>query len=345
MSNDISVVIPAYNAEKWIEEALDSVLKHQGGLIKECIVVDDGSRDGTPDILSRYALKNDILKVITIPNSGVSVARNVALDVAMGDWVFFVDSDDFVVPGALKKLLRKAREEDCDIIEGDIIHAEDSATLSFDVEIAAAETISDGSVVEMSGREAARRSLYQDGIDSSLYGKLYRRSLWEGIRMPAGEIYEDLSVFYRVAMRAKKYVRFSLPVYIYRIREESQIHEFSVHRLDVLKVTERICNDFRERIKREESGETAEDGISAHSLYKAAHDRRFAANYNILGLLVSNRETTYSDITEKCEQFIRRNSLYILFNRRSRRKNHLGALAVILLPRRILRWLLRRTYS
>lgn len=92
----LSVIIPVYNAEAYLEKCVESVMAFP--CEKEVILVDDGSTDRSPEIIDRLAISDERLKVIHQENKGVSAARNAGLDVATGDYVWFVDSDDYVIP-------------------------------------------------------------------------------------------------------------------------------------------------------------------------------------------------------------------------------------------------------
>lgn len=99
----VSIIIPAYNCERYIQQCLDSLFQQEEQNL-EIIVVNDGSEDGTADILNNYSKNEDRLKVLNVKNGGPSRARNIGLDNANGDWVFFVDADDWVDTDILSSL-------------------------------------------------------------------------------------------------------------------------------------------------------------------------------------------------------------------------------------------------
>lgn len=109
----ISIIIPAYNCETLIGQCLDSVLAQTGAEL-EVIVVNDGSTDRTGEILANYG---DAIRLITVPNGGVSKARNMGLSLASGDYVLFADADDSLKEGAVERLVRLLTETDADIIK------------------------------------------------------------------------------------------------------------------------------------------------------------------------------------------------------------------------------------
>lgn len=107
----ISVIVPVYNAERFLPMCLDSILS-QDYTHWEAILVDDGSRDASPELCDAYARKDPRIKVFHTQNGGVSSARNFGLNKAMGEWVFFLDADDRMKPDALSKMLEKADGND-----------------------------------------------------------------------------------------------------------------------------------------------------------------------------------------------------------------------------------------
>ena len=111
---DVSVVIPCYNAERWVGRAIDSVLAQEGVTV-EVIVIDDGSTDGSVDVLRRY---EDRIQWETGPNRGACAARNRGLALARADYVMFLDADDYLLPACLSELKRQSALDDADAAIG-----------------------------------------------------------------------------------------------------------------------------------------------------------------------------------------------------------------------------------
>ena len=114
--NKISVIIPVYNVEKFLPQCIESVIK-QNYKNLEIICVDDGSTDNCGKILDEYALKDNRIKVIHQKNKGLSEARNIALDIASGYWISFVDSDVFLAPDFYDIMLNAAKKNNADVIQ------------------------------------------------------------------------------------------------------------------------------------------------------------------------------------------------------------------------------------
>lgn len=123
----LSVIIPAYNAERYIERCILSVLKQAEKDFRfEIIVVDDGSSDSTFEVVKRMAIDNPQIRIIRQENRGVSVARNTGLDAAVGEYVYFIDADDFINSGFLKRLYDEANACDAEILRFGWRYAEPS---------------------------------------------------------------------------------------------------------------------------------------------------------------------------------------------------------------------------
>lgn len=118
--NKISIIIPVYQVEKYIKRCLDSILSQTYSNL-EIILIDDGSRDMSGKICDEYAIKDSRIKVIHQDNAGVSVARNKGLDICTGDYVTFVDSDDFLEPLMYEKMMEKVTEYNCDVVMCDCV--------------------------------------------------------------------------------------------------------------------------------------------------------------------------------------------------------------------------------
>lgn len=102
----VSVVVPVYNVEKYIERCLDSLVRQKFGYEYEIIIVNDGTKDNSMTIADRFASKYDFIRIITQQNAGLSAARNTGLANARGEYIAFIDSDDFVSPFTFPKCIR-----------------------------------------------------------------------------------------------------------------------------------------------------------------------------------------------------------------------------------------------
>ena len=255
----VSVIIPAYNCADTICNCLDSVLSQSGELGMEVIVVDDGSTDATPEHLARYrGAYPETISVLRQPHCGQSTARNSALDIASGRWIVFVDADDRLLPDAIATLLRAAITFRAPIACGAYVRCEKDVSALSPV----------NSVID--SRAATETLLYQTDprLSSSLWGKIFSRHLFDGLRLWDGHIYEDLDIMPRLFLRASAVALTSAAVYHYRRNPRSTLSVWSDRRKDMLDVVGRVCC----------IPEIAADS----ALLRAAHDRTFCAACNCL---------------------------------------------------------------
>ncbi len=234
----ISVIIPVYNVESFLVRCLDSVLAQPEAT--QILLVDDGSTDGSGVICDRYACQDSRVQVIHKANGGLSSARNAGLDVADREYVAFVDSDDYLQPNAYREMLGCARKWDADLVYAG----------RYDVDGDTAEKtlgLCPKREEALSGEEAVGRIFTWDNVDSAAWDKLYRRTLFQGIRYPLGKICEDVPTTYRLCLRANRVVALPVPIYNYCHRSgsittapasEKSFH-FAAH-------TQQICRDIRE---------------------------------------------------------------------------------------------------
>lgn len=231
----ITVIVPIYNVERHLRRCVDSILA-QTFRDLEVILVDDGSTDGCPRICDGYAAADPRVRVIHQNNEGVSAARNAGLDAAAGDYIGFVDGDDSIRPEMYERLLRACEEHDVPVAMcGREAVDEDGRVLY--VECCPPQP------GFLSAEEALRSLLLADGAscDSSPCDKLYRRSLFEGIRFPLGVRYEDQIVMPRLLYRAERTFHVGRPLYVYLKWEGCfTLREFHEHTVDETRQSEAV---------------------------------------------------------------------------------------------------------
>lgn len=213
--DEISVIIPIYNVEKYLEKCIDSVLAQTYRNI-EIILVDDGSTDKCADICDSYLKKDSRVKVIHKVNGGLSSARNAGLDIAEGDFISFVDSDDFIEKEMLEKLYEALMEADADMAVCNFRWIDtNGARIAKQSKI----VIHDGILDE----SAYWRKVYEPNGSCYVvaWNKLYRRSIWEKLRYPEGKINEDEYVLHEILRVCNKVSCISYVGYNYIIREDS----------------------------------------------------------------------------------------------------------------------------
>ena len=189
----ISIIIPVYNVEKYLKKCIDSVLA-QTFTDFECILVDDGSWDNSPAICDEYAGKDKRVKVIHKENGGVSSARNAGLDVAQGEWIGFVDSDDWIEHDMLEKMYMKAFSENYDMVWCDYYNYNQNSNEHIETNI-----------VGLNKYDIIKK-LLSEQLHGSMWNKITKKNLFKNnnIIFPPGNMIEDLIVTIKNVYYANK---------------------------------------------------------------------------------------------------------------------------------------------
>ncbi len=212
----ISVIIPVYNVEKYLCECIDSVL-NQTYQNFEIILVDDGSTDSSGKICDAYA-NNSKVKVIHIKNSGLSVARNTGFDESRGEYVYFLDSDDYIVPEALKEMNETAQKNASDIVYFDAVSFADSDDFSV-----SQNYIRKNKYSSKPGFDVLKEMQDNDEYHSAVQLMLFSRSFLEkfNLRFVPGIYHEDAVFTYEAFFYAKTVSQCARPLYFRRYRKDS----------------------------------------------------------------------------------------------------------------------------
>lgn len=314
----ISVIIPVYNAQEYLHECIDSVLAQTHTKL-QIIIINDGSTDGSEQILEQYAARDPRVEVINIPNSGVSEARNIGLESVKGEWVTFVDADDALPPYALKLMQASAIRSSSQIVAGkfELVKAmpnkmpTHAGRVKLDV---------------LGGETAMVRCLNQTGLDNSVWGKLIAAPLLDfRVRFRQGR-FEDLDILYRIYDRARRVCHLQAVTYYYRRNPEGFIFNINAEgRFDSLDVCDRILEYtqlYSTRVKR------------------AARARALAAAYNALGLMI-HHNIKDPDMEERCFKSLKLNRAAVCWSRAARRRDRLGAFLAYA-PRWVIKTMLLR---
>lgn len=209
----ISVIVPVYNVAPYLARCVDSLITQTWKNL-EILLVDDGSQDDSGRICDAYAGKDPRIRVIHKENGGLSSARNAGLEAAAGEYIGFVDSDDWLEPDAYAGMMNRMEQLDAQLV----------CAGRYDVDEATGEkTIGLCPTREecITGEALAGRIFLWDHCDSSACDKLYRRELFQGIRYPEGRVCEDVATTYRIALKAQRAVLCDRPVYNYFHRSGS----------------------------------------------------------------------------------------------------------------------------
>ncbi|WP_042199050.1 glycosyltransferase family 2 protein [Paenibacillus camerounensis] len=204
----ISIIVPVYKVEKYLDRCINSIL-NQTYKNFELILVNDGSPDNCGILCDKFALKDNRIKVIHKKNGGLSSARNAGLDIAIGQYVGFVDSDDWITSDMYEYLLDLIEKYDCDISSVSYMLTKgNEAFRQAPININCYE-----------GVDSLRNYLYEGMskrvADYPVWNKLYNRQLFNNIRFPIGQLYEDGATNFLLLEKAKKYVKSNKVSYYY----------------------------------------------------------------------------------------------------------------------------------
>lgn len=229
----ISILIPMYNVDKYISKCIESVLNQTYDNI-EIILINDGSTDKTYDICKEYQLKDPRIVLVNNINEGVAKARNVAITKASGDYLMFVDADDYILPDCVDYMygLIIKFNADISVCNYEIIYenTQNYAMLNEEEKI-----------MEFNQYEALENLLYQKELDVSPWGKLYKKEVFFDVEYPNGFIYEDFGTFYKNIFKSQKIVYSSKKKYNYLIRKTSTTgRKFSNKDFDMISLSRKM---------------------------------------------------------------------------------------------------------
>lgn len=226
----VSVIVPVYNVEAYLPKCLDTLVK-QTLQDMEIIVVNDGTKDNSQAVIDSFVSKYPNVTGLTKENGGLSDARNYGMQFAKGEYIGFVDSDDYVEYDMYKILYHKAKEKDYDIVECNLHHVYENG--SIDTEIA--EQLTDPKEMLMLGR-------------SVVWNKIYRRKWLEdsGVVFPKGYIYEDVEFFSKLVPHIRSYAYVEEACIYYVQRGNSINNKQTMKTLQIIDVLEHISRYYQD---------------------------------------------------------------------------------------------------
>lgn len=234
----ISIIIPIYNVEKYINQCIQSVL-HQSYKKLEIVLVDDESPDQCPVICDQYANEDERIKVIHQKNRGLSGARNAGMECATGEYILFLDSDDYLAPDYCEKMIAEAKMQNADIVVGEIVCVDDDGNVLDD--IAGFHFAQNRTMDNIQGMQVL---IEQKEMKGYAWGKLYKRTIADGIDYPEGKVYEDRFTVPRYFQRSEKLALCKGAITYYRLRTTSITHDISMKKLNDLLEAEEWMVEF-----------------------------------------------------------------------------------------------------
>lgn len=294
----ISVVVPVYQVEQWLQRCVDSLLTQTYQNI-EIILVDDGSLDDCGNICDEYAIRESRIRVLHQQNRGLSAARNAGTQISNGEYITFVDSDDWVEPDYLETLWNVIYNTGADVaVCGHRIEPEGTVFGRTDAKMEC-----------LSAEQALELLCYQKFVETSAWAKLYRTDDARKFPYPVGRIFEDIATTYKFFANAKRVAVYGGALYHYWQHPGSiMASEFKKSRFDALIG----ADELYEFIMRQYP-----------VLEQAATCRRFSCYCQVL---LAMPEHEYEEERRCIWRVLRSSRKSVLFDRNARKKNRIAAL-------------------
>ena len=224
----VSVIVPVYNVELYLKFCVESIIMQTYENL-EIILVDDGSKDGSPHICDAFLNKDKRVRVIHQQNQGLSAARNAGIEVARGKYFTFVDSDDYIRKDMIERLVNLVERKKVDIAccEYEEVFFHKKIPVNYER----------GSNLVYRNRVDELKELFGTKRISIVvaWGKVYKAELWKDIRFPIGKLHEDESTTYKIISKAKKIVHSDRKMYYYFQRSDSIMgSDFNEKKLELL---------------------------------------------------------------------------------------------------------------
>lgn len=277
MKPNISIIVPVYNTEKYVQCCIESLMKQTYNAL-EIIIINDGSVDKSLAICEELAKKDLRIKIFTKSNGGLSDARNFGIKKATGDYLGFVDSDDYVSKDMYEKLFKGIIQNGADIAVSAINQVNELGDILKIRSIEEKEKV----LTKYTGMEEL---LFSQRISNSVCNKLFKRELFDDLEFPVGKLYEDEYVTYILFDKSNKIYVCDDAYYYYRYNDSSITHsEFSTREFDRIIASEQkieFCNTKYPKLVHLAEKYLVYDAIIALSkmkVYEKSYDRYIKKN-------------------------------------------------------------------
>lgn len=280
MCEKVSIIVPVYNVELYIDECIQSILEQTYRNI-EIILVDDGSTDKSGIKCDEYAKKDSRIIVLHKVNGGLAEARNYGVNYASGEWILFVDSDDYIKNNACERLIETAMKFKSDIVVGKEKKFENKLII---------QNVSDNLEPECLTSEEGLIAYFYRKFNGYACGKLIKTSLVRKFPFPIGKYFEDAFVVYHYLEYSNKIVVIQDELYYYRQRSGSIVNSnFTKKQLDIIEANEICMRYFADKNK---------------NIQKAVLSKFFVACVDVLRKMPIGKE--YSNEKKKIYCYIRK---------------------------------------
>lgn len=294
----ISVIVPVYNVEKYLEECLDSIQNQTYSDI-EVILVNDGSLDNSKDICEKYCKEDNRFKLINQANQGQSVARNHGVVASTGEFIAFVDSDDIIRQDYLEVLIRYMSEE-MDIVESQFtVHKKEFFN----------ENYKEINVIFEGDSEEAVKAVPKHVLSVNPVTKLYRRSVVEAVPYLEGLIFEDIYSGVGMLKYIRRIIKSDYTGYYYRQHGTSTMHRtFTEKNLNVFTVSDKLVEMYSDR-------ENLLPYIGSYLVHVTTmHYQDYIRKDNPYAKVYNQKLAEYVTLTKKNQELARKSRMIRLYN-------------------------------
>ena len=245
MNELVSIIVPIYNVEKYLEKCIISLINQTYKNI-EIILVNDGSPDNSLNICKKYQSTDERIVVLDKTNGGLSDARNYGIERAKGKYITCVDSDDYVLNDYVEFMYNNLKKDNADIsICKHIVLFENNTQIS---------TATHKKYI-LNPKQTLEMLLYDEDMDVSAVAKLYKKELFNGIKYPKGQLFEDAATTYKLIDKADKITFESEGKYFYIIRQDSITNrKFDERKAELIKSTKQMTEYIRNKYPELEQG-------------------------------------------------------------------------------------------
>lgn len=299
----ISVLVPMYNVAEYLEKCVNSIIKQTYSNL-EIILLDDGSTDNTLALANQFANQDQRIRVVHQANAGLAAGRNRLVQEATGEYLTFIDSDDYVTTDYVEFLYQLLARNN---------FQSPMAICSLMVDYFGkdkSDDMGDGSFHTWTAEQCLQSMCYGGLVDTCAYAKLYHCDLFAGIEYPNGKMFEDIGTTYKLFDKAKTIECGFLAKYHYVLRKNSIVTgKYSVAKLDLLPMTDQMATFVNEKYP---------------NLKKATLRRQVYARFSTLNQTLNAPQQEVKGPQDQMISFIRKNQQLILLDDQAPRRDKLG---------------------
>lgn len=221
----VSVIIPVYNVENYLEKCVESVINQSYQNI-EILLINDGSTDSSANICNLMKKKDSRIKVFHKKNGGLSDARNYGINESSGKYLVFIDSDDWVDKEYVRYLYDLINNNDCDISVCEIVKITEKGKI-------VSNNLNNNNVLKLNQKDALKNMIEVNLFATSACGKMYKRECFDAIKFPVGRLFEDIPTNYSIFLSVENVIFGARGLYYYLTREGSITRKkFSAKNMD-----------------------------------------------------------------------------------------------------------------